>query len=525
MPDFTIAGDPGAIRAQAQVTSSKAQLFHDTGAGLSKIEAAGWTGRAADRFRDAHDLEPDRWYQAGNGFARAGAALTTYAERLESAQEVAAWAQREYARGEQVTASARSAYDADLADGRAKLAAGIYSSLQVLPFDDPGAAIRSQALAALAAARSALDNAAHVCAGEVRAGCADAPEEPGWLESGLRFVGGVLEGTGEALWDLATMMPFSPINLVDDTWKLATGDLTPEELLTRYELGLDQAHAMLGALRDDPVEFGKVLGKGLLDWDTWADDPARALGHLVPDAIAAAFTASAAGAATRGAGAVDDVADGLRALDRMGDASELRRLVDLDAFDDLRRFDDVPEAPQGTWRDLGDPGLDAWVDEVHELHPELSRDGIRGLWDYTTDGGYDALNGQLRSGATDPAVQARIDATNDGIAALPTRPGDTFRGTNLPDHVLDEIQLTGRYSDPAFSSSSMRPDVAEGFIRPHDPNPTRITIEGVSGVDVRPFSAARGEAEILFPSQTEFEVVSNVMGTDGVRTLVLREAP
>ena len=333
MPDFVIPGDPGAILSRAELVSAKAELFYDTGEGLSKVDASGWTGRAADHFREAHDLEPERWFEAGNGFARAGAALTTYAVRLERAQEVAAWAEAEHARGVQVTSSARSAYDADVADGRAALAAGLYSSLQVVPFDDPGAAIRSHALAELAAARATLDNAAHVCAGEVRAGCANAPEEPGWLESGLRFVGGVLEGAGEALWDLATLMPFSPVNLVDDTWKLATGDLTPEELLVRHRLTLDQVHAMLGALRDDPVEFGKALGKGLLDWDTWADDPARALGHLVPDAIAAAFTAGVAGGATRGAGAIDDVADGLRALDRLGDASDLRRLDGPDGLD------------------------------------------------------------------------------------------------------------------------------------------------------------------------------------------------
>ncbi len=345
MPDFAIPGNPGAVRSRAEVTSAKAQLFYDTGEGLSKIDASGWTGRAADHFRDAHDLEPDRWFKAGNGFARAGAALTTYAGHLESAQEIAVWAQGEHARGEQVTASARSSYDADVSDARAKLAAGLYSSLTIVPFDDPGAAIRSHALAELAAARSALDNAAHVCAGEVRAGCADAPEEPNWLESGLRFVGGIFEGAGEALWDLATMMPFSPINLVNDAWKLATGELTPEELLARYELTLEQAKDMVDALRDDPVEFGKALGKGLLDWDTWADDPARALGHLVPDAIAAAFTAGTAGAATRGAGSVDDIADGLRALDRVGDASDLRRLDDLDDLadlGDLRRLDDGP---------------------------------------------------------------------------------------------------------------------------------------------------------------------------------------
>ncbi len=353
MPDFDVTGNPGAIRSRAQVTTSKAQVFYDTGDALSKIDADGWTGRAADHFRDAHDLEPDRWFTAGNGFAKAGAALTTYAGQLEAAQEVAVWAEGEYARGEQVTASARSSYDAEVAQAQGKLAAGIYSSLKILAFEDLGAAIRTNALSELASARATLDNAAHVCAGEVRAGCAEAPEEPNWLESGLKFVGGIFEGAGEALWDLATMTPFSPINMINDTWKLATGDLTPEELMATYELTLDQAKGMYDALRDDPVEFGKALGKGLLDWDTWADDPARALGHLVPDAIAAAFTAGTAGAATRGAGSIDDIADGVRALDRVGDVSDLRRLDDLGV---LRRVDDLDNGPPSGMfeRDRGD---------------------------------------------------------------------------------------------------------------------------------------------------------------------------
>jgi hypothetical protein len=46
----------------------KGQLFYDTGDALSKIDVSGWTGRAADEFREAHDLEPERWIKAGNGF-------------------------------------------------------------------------------------------------------------------------------------------------------------------------------------------------------------------------------------------------------------------------------------------------------------------------------------------------------------------------------------------------------------------------------------------------------------------------
>lgn len=46
---------------------------------MAKIDVSGWTGRAADEFREAHDLEPERWVRSGNGFKKAAAGLTTYA--------------------------------------------------------------------------------------------------------------------------------------------------------------------------------------------------------------------------------------------------------------------------------------------------------------------------------------------------------------------------------------------------------------------------------------------------------------
>lgn len=338
MPDFTIRGNPGAIRARATLTSDKGTLFDETGDALSKIDTEGWTGRAADHFRDAHDLEPDRWYRSGNGFRLAGGALAVYADAVEQAQETATWAQAEHERGDRASGEYRSWFDSESDRLNTGLANGTYSSITLPVWNDPGNEIRSNALRELESARAALDNAAQVCAGEVRAGCADAPEEPSWWESGLKFVGGIFQGAGEALWDIATMLPFSPANLIQDAWKLTTGDLTPEELAKTYELDLETVGDMFNALRDDPVEFGKNLGKGLLDWDTWADDPARALGHLVPDAIVAVATAGTGAAATRGAGSVDDIADGLRAIDRVSDASALNRLDDLG---DVRHLDDL----------------------------------------------------------------------------------------------------------------------------------------------------------------------------------------
>lgn len=359
MPDFTVRGNPGAIRSRSTTTTEKGQSFFVTGEALSKIDVSGWTGRAADHFREAHDLEPDRWIEAGNGFVRAGNALMVYASAVERAQELAQWAEGEYARGEQVTQDARAAYDADVARGRDQqarsIAHGIPFDLTIVPFDDPGQAIRDNALAELARARSELDAAAHTCAAEVRAGCTAAPEKPNWFESGLRFVGGIFEGAGEAVWDLLTISPFGLVNMVDDSWKLLRGDLTPEELMDKYKLSLETAEGMWDAMRHDPLEFGKNLGKGLLDWDTWSDDPARALGHLVPDAVIAALTAGTGGVAARGAHAG---ADGMEALTDMRRADEaldgLGHLHDLDA---ARHLDGLGAAAR----------LDHLPDHLHDL--------------------------------------------------------------------------------------------------------------------------------------------------------------
>ncbi len=548
--DFTIEGSPGSIRAGAATARAKGRLFIDTGHALAKVTTDGWTGRAADHFRDAFAAEPERWLQAGEGFLGAAAALDRYADALESAGSRADWARREYERGERVTEEARAAYDADVSRARSEVAEaaaqGQLMTLTIIPFRDPGQAVRDGAVAEYGSARADLEAAAHLCADGVRAGCAAAPAERKWWESGLAAVGGFFVGAGEAIADLLTL-PGSPISMLQDSIDVATGRLTPEEMATKYRLGVEQVGALLQSLQDDPVEFGKNLGKALLDWDTWADDPARALGHLVPDAIVAVATGGTGAAATRGvkggADAVDALADIARTGDRIDDVAGVGKLDDLDVLDDvddlgrldvdnfeaLHRYDDLADLP------VGERGTDAWADEVVARHPELSRDGALGLHDYTTNDGYKTMNGFSRNPdgvptELHPEIQARIDRTSRGIAELPPYTGPTYRGSNVPKAVIDTLDDTGLYRDSAYSSSSLEARVGEEFLSGNPPkaheDPVMFAIESRSGVNVQHFSRFPGEAEILFDRGTPFDVVSKEWDPDLKRwDIVLREQP
>ena len=451
VPDFTIKGDPGAVRAKAGVARDKGASFRQVGESLAKVTTDGWTGRAADHFRDKFDAEPERWHKAGAGFERAAGALEVYADALADAQARADWAKGEYARGEQVTRDARAAYDADVARARREVAdaaaRGDTLTLTIIPFSDPGQAVRDGALSELGSARSALEASAQECAAGVRAGCADAPEKRNWLESAAAAVGGVFVGAGEAVWDLGKLVTSPVWKPLSDLQAVLSGNLTPEELAMTYQLTLEQAGALLQALKDDPVGFGQQLGKGVLDWDTWADDPSRALGHLVPDAIAAVFTGGTSAAVTRGLKGADALADlarlarGADGLDGLNDARHaadgLDDLADLGHLDDLadtaRLSDDslsvVPnhaaETSDGTLLDgFGDPiavpeeGMTVW-----RVYGE-AQDGIGGL-----------QRGSLPTGMSwtpkDPSLSSdfRVDA-------------------GLPDENPGRFLIEGRLVDP-----------------------------------------------------------------------------
>jgi hypothetical protein len=151
--------------------------------------------------------------------------------------------------------------------------------------------------------------------------------------------------------------------------------------------------------------------------------------------------------------------------------------------------------------------------------------------DFYTGPGYDSLNTYLRDvaakvadgTATRSELEAYSKAVSEGLGKLPTFTGETLRGTNLPQGVLDSIDATGKFSDPAFLSSSTSEAVAQGF---RGSGNAMIHIDGTTGHEVASLAHYGGhEAEVLFDKGTQFDVLRKVWNPRGYWDIYVKEGP
>ncbi|WP_205618411.1 putative T7SS-secreted protein [Schaalia suimastitidis] len=345
-PVFSIEGNAEGINARAHVMRVRAGQWADIARSLQRISTDGWSGRAARRFQDRFRVEPERWYQASDMFTRAASALEGYAAALAQAQQDGRECANLYARGEMETLKALHAYEQRMGLGRKELAWGesvdvLTPSLKVSvlsePFVDPGKALRDQAIADFSALIVKVDTQAHACATELYACGEGAPASRNWAQTGLAFVGGVLVGAFETVADMHDLLFQLQYGGLLDVMKLSNGQLTVDELCAKYGIRAQDALDFLDAVAGDPMGSGIEIAKAVLDWDTWVDDPARALGHLVPDMVLALATGGAGAAATRGVSTagrltsgVGRVDDALGAARKFGDATHFRNVDKLD---------------------------------------------------------------------------------------------------------------------------------------------------------------------------------------------------
>lgn len=202
-PRALVPGSPDSLTTTAQALLAYGDVLIEAGEGLAKVDTEdGWRGPAGDAFRDRFHGQPARWTEAGKEFHTAANALYDYLHTLRAAQQRAAEAISQYARGETATTNAKNAHDRQVGEARGR------GDNTEIPFDDPGEADRAAARAALDTARGNVETAGHTAAALVRKATESAPERPGFWSKVGDFLGdvgdGLVDGGKTVVNDLAS---------------------------------------------------------------------------------------------------------------------------------------------------------------------------------------------------------------------------------------------------------------------------------------------------------------------------------
>jgi hypothetical protein len=311
-PMLLVPGDSQAILKSAQGLTILGDAMVQAADGMARIDTSShWSGEAADAFRSYFHDHPAQWAK-GAALSTAGAALQPWAEVLVWAQNEAAACIAQYNQGKQATEQAKTQFAAAVDNYNSRVDAANSGGPPPGPvpqWTDPGQADRDAAQHRLDAAYAKLKSAAQTALGTVGQ-CRDSlPEEPGWLEQMaddfadqsrlmVTEAGSVIEGAFESIEGIAKLL--RSVNPVDSY------NIThPVDYMHNVQgLGQGLLHAVT-----HPVDFLKAA----VDWDTWSKDPGRAIGHLLPNVAAAAFTG---GAAEAGFAAADGVTAGMAGMAR-----------------------------------------------------------------------------------------------------------------------------------------------------------------------------------------------------------------
>lgn len=103
----------------------------------------------------------------------------------------------------------------------------------------------------------------------------------------------------------------------------------------------------------------------------------------------------------------------------------------------------------------------------------------------------------------------------EGLARMPTHQGIVHRRTNLPADVVATAE-NGYFSDMAFLSTSIRPDLFSGR--------DYLVVRSETGRAIGTLSRFPDEAEVLFPPRTQFGVTIVSREASGT-ILIMNEVP
>lgn len=348
-PDFTIVGDVADLRLSAQQLDRNSTLFGDIERALKAVEVTGWSGPASDIFRERFHTEPSRWAEASWAFRHAAEVLDEYADVLEQCQQAAQECRERYAHGTELNVQTAWRH----------VDTAIFSSQTSAAVTRPGDALRESALSDFARIMSDLNRAGDQCARALEAACDLAPAERSWLDEAAAFFG----GAAEALFDLGKLL-FLPvtntITLGEQLSQWWDGKLTPSEVLALQMRPFEQAADLASAAWNRPGETFINVVSAVADVETWADDPARAAGRLVPDAVISVLTAGSGTVATKGASLVTKIdgiyagLKGTRVLNHLpSHLDDLHLSSPIKNVNDLPHTKLIPDSTHGSVHELG----------------------------------------------------------------------------------------------------------------------------------------------------------------------------
>ncbi|MCA0154799.1 hypothetical protein LB823_01175 [Tsukamurella sp. M9C] len=143
------------------------------------------------------------------------------------------------------------------------------------------------------------------------------------------------------------------------------------------------------------------------------------------------------------------------------------------------------------------------TDEASGIAARQSLTGAdrQAILDYTGNKHYQTLNAGLRSGVVTGEQRTMANAINAALAKLPDYSGQVVRGVDLSPADLARYQPGAVVREAPFTSTTIDPTKAFS-------GNTRFIIQSTSGKYVEPLSAIPGEMEVLFPTDSLFQVLS-----------------
>ena len=457
---------------------ARADEFGNIHSGLSSLNADGWEGRAADHFRSKFKVQVQGWVDAQEAFSSASEAYSSYASTLASAQSQCDGIRVRWEQGRDAVQQAQN----NQADARSQAAAyGVLPVFGASCNEGPGRSAMATAEADFQTLVDQVNEAGDLLITALNAGIAKLPERT-WWDAVTRTAGSILGGAFEAVVEIVKLVwKLSGGEGMWDFGRVLMGDMTLEEYDIKHkEIPTETLAAMAKALWNDPVGFMKAVGKSLIDWDTWTDDPGRAIGHLLPDVVLAIATMGGSAGVSAGEKALTG---GARAL-RIG-KEVIKAILPINP-DDVRSLAKLGMNMVGK---LSARGIDTAADLANTAKH------LVGAADHAHDLGH-AANGM--AGALDGAADAGR-ATRAGAAI-----GDTSHAAHAVGGAADAAgsashasHAGGNTADTAGNASHAShggADVKDSGLAPTDPGHRSNGVSSAAQPAAMPHASAPGDA-------------------------------